>query len=200
MKGLTVKYIDFLNLQSMTKTQLLAHAQSNLVDDPPMDFEVLPTPPMLMLDRITEVFHAGNTGRIVAEQHVAVDAWYFYCHFRRDPIQPGCLGIDAVWQLLGLYMTLRGALGSGRALGCKIVDFFGQIRPYTKVVRYEVEVERYLESKETRTAVIVGAAKVFADDQHVYTIGRATAGTFMNIRYCDFPHASANSFGGRIHE
>jgi len=184
----------------MTKIQLLAHAQGNLVDDPPMDFGSLPTPPMLMFDRITEISHVESSGRIVAEQNVAIDAWYFYCHFRRDPVQPGCLGVDAVWQLLGLYMLLRGALGAGRALGCKSVDFFGQIRPHTKLVRYEVEVERYLENNETRTAVIVGTAKVFADNQHVYTIGRATVGTFLNISYSDFPHASANSFGGRIYE
>ena len=74
-----------------------------------------------------------------------LDDWFFQCHFTRDPVQPGCLGVDAVWQLLGFYCVWAGALGSGRALGSGEIEFFGQIRPHDRLVRYEIDVRRYSE-------------------------------------------------------
>ena len=109
----------------------------------PSGFEVrLPLPPMLMVDRIVDIESHGVRGRMVAERDVRIDDWFFQCHFQDDPVQPGCLGVDAVWQLLGFYCAWSGALGSGRALGCGEIEFSGQIRPRDHVVRYEITVRR----------------------------------------------------------
>src|SRR5258706_12217004 len=121
----------------------------------------LPAPPMLMFDRVTEIERAGPRGRIVGEQDLSLDDWFFQCHFRGDPVQPGCLGVDTVWQLIGLYCAAAGAPGSGRALGCKEVESAGQNRPYNKVVRYEVEIRRFSMLKESGSAVAVGSGRVW---------------------------------------
>jgi 3-hydroxyacyl-[acyl-carrier protein] dehydratase/trans-2-decenoyl-[acyl-carrier protein] isomerase len=131
-----MKYAEFLERTQFSKSELLASAQGTLVGDPPADgVPQLPAPPFLMFDRVVEVERRGAQGLIVAEQDVALDAWYFQCHFRGDPVQPGCLGVDAIWQLIGFYAALRGARGAGRALGSKEIEFSGQIRPHNKVVR-----------------------------------------------------------------
>ena len=147
-----MKYDQFLKSERLDKAQLIAWGKQTLIDDAPDTIPSLPSPPMLMFDRITSIKHNGKRGRIVAEQDIALDAWYFMCHFGDDPVQPGCLGVDAIWQLLGMYCALRGATGSGRALGCKEVDFSGQIRPHDSIVTYTVDVRRY--------ALIQGAAVV----------------------------------------
>jgi 3-hydroxyacyl-[acyl-carrier protein] dehydratase / trans-2-decenoyl-[acyl-carrier protein] isomerase len=143
-----VRYEEYLGRTSFSKEELVAISWGSLVEDPPSeDFGVLPAPPFLMFDRVTELTREGSRGRIVAEQDVRFDDWFFQCHFRLDPVQPGCLGVDAIWQLLGLYCSVRGSRGIGRALGCKEIEFFGQIRPHDRVVRYEIEVRRYAELK-----------------------------------------------------
>jgi len=192
-----VKYADYLQSTSLDKQQILSLAYGNLLDDPPAGgFASLPAPPMLMFDRITEISHNGNRGRIVAEQDVLADAWFFHCHFRNDPVQPGCLGVDAVWQLIGLYAGLRGAQGSGRALGVGAVEFLGQIRPYNQVVRYEVDIRRYVELPASDSALAIGSAKVLVDGEAIYTLTDAKVGIFKNIAYSDYPNRSANSVGG----
>lgn len=193
-----MKYEEFKARTAFSKEELLAMACGNCVEDFDAELGLLPAPPMLMLDRVTSVSHAGPRGRIVAEKDISVDDWFFLCHFRGDPVQPGCLGVDAVWQLLGLYCGLRGAVGTGRALGCREVDFFGQIRPHDRVVRYDVDVRRYSAIKSTGTGLVIGSAKVFVDDQHIYSITDARVGTFLGIRYGDYPHPSPNSRGGVV--
>lgn len=194
-----MKYIDFLKKTEFSKEELLACAWGTLVEDPPVDgFAALPAPPMLMFDRIIEIRHQGPRGRIVAEQDIAIDAWFFQCHFRTDPVQPGCLGVDAVWQLIGFYAGLRGATGTGRALGAKEVDFFGQIRPHNRLVRYEIEIRRYAALPGTGAAITIGNAEVKVDSELIYTIQDAKVGVFRSIRYPDYPHRSQNSIGGRI--
>lgn len=194
-----MKYEEFLGRSHFTKEELLAMAYGSCLEDV-TDTEVsyLPAPPMLMLDRVTAVTHDGPRGRIIAEKDVRIDDWFFQCHFRADPVQPGCLGVDAVWQLLGLYCALRGARGIGRALGCKEVDFFGQIRPHDDVIRFEVDVRRYAAIKSTGTGVVVGNAAVFVNDEHIYSITGAKVGTFTGLRYDDYPHRSRNSRGGIV--
>lgn len=191
-----LSYNEFRDLTQLNKEQILALASQNLVTDAPGIIPTLPLPPMLMFDRITSIEHNGKNGRIIAEQDIKLDAWFFHCHFRGDPVQPGCLGVDAIWQLLGLYCAFRGALGSGRALGCKEVDFFGQIRPYNKVVTYDIEVRRFTEIQGT--ALIVGSGKVLVDGELIYTVTDAKVGIFNNLQYADYPHESANSIGGVI--
>ena len=191
-----ISYQSFKNLSTLSKEQILSLGHQNLLIDPPGLIPTLPVPPMLMFDRITNIQHNDKKGRIIAEQDIKLDAWFFMCHFKNDPVQPGCLGVDAVWQLLGLYCAFRGALGSGRALGCKEVDFFGQIRPYNKIVTYDIEIRRYTEIQNT--CLVVGSGKVFVDGELIYTITDAKVGVFSEIQYPEYPHQSPNSVGGVI--
>lgn len=189
-------YREFLDRKQFSVEELLAMSQGTLVVDPPPEFLRLPAPPMLMLDRVVEIAKDGPRGRIVGEQDVRLTEWFFHCHFRGDPVQPGCLGVDAVWQLLGFYCALNGAPGFGRALGCKEVVFNGQIRPHNRVVRYEVEVRRFSMLKASGSSVVVGSAEVLVDGESIYTIKDAKVGTFLGIAYPDYPNRSPNSVGG----
>ena len=189
-----MKYQDFTQCTSLDKSQLLAWGRQTLLDDAPDTIPSLPIPPMLMFDRVTSIERKGRRGRIVAEQDIALDAWFFLCHFANDPVQPGCLGVDAIWQLLGMYCALNGATGSGRALGCREVDFFGQIRPHDKIVTYDVTVRRY--STIQGNALVIGNGSVSVDGQEIYTVTDARVGVFGGIRYDDYPAPSANSTGG----
>ncbi len=154
----------------------------------------------LMLDRIVEVSANKNRGRIVAERDVNVDDWFFHCHFQGDPVQPGCLGLDGVWQLLGFYCNWRGGLGSGRALGCGEVEFFGQIRPHDGQVRYEVDIKRYAELASSGASLVVGDARLLVDDEEIYSVKGARVGLFRGIDYPDYPLESRNARGGRMAE
>jgi 3-hydroxyacyl-[acyl-carrier protein] dehydratase/trans-2-decenoyl-[acyl-carrier protein] isomerase len=191
-----MQYSEFIERDHFTYEELLGLSQGNLVTDAPEEFIRLPAPPMLMLSRVTELERRGARGRIVGEQDINVSDWFFHCHFRSDPVQPGCLGVDAIWQLVGLYTSANGAPGSGRALGCKEVEFSGQIRPYNKVVRYEVDIRRFSQLKESGSAVSIGTGKVFVDDELIYTVKDAKVGMFLGIGYPDYPERSANSVGG----
>lgn len=194
-----LKYEEFLARTAFTKQELLAYSWGDLVEDPPIEgCGLLPSPPMLMFDRITEISHKGKRGRIVAEQDISLDDWFFQCHFRKDPVQPGCLGVDAVWQLIGFYAIIRGGKGAGRALGAGEIEFFGQIRPHNKVVRYEIEIKRFSNMAAQDASIAIGSAKVFVDDQEIYSIKDAKAGIFKDIQYTNYPHESKNSIGGTL--
>src|SRR5262249_16661979 len=191
-----VKYAEYLERRTFGRDEILAIAHGTLVEDPPPAFEMgkLPTPPMLMFDRVVELEKVGSRGRIVGEQDIRPDAWYFQCHFKGDPVQAGCLGVDAVWQLLGLYISVCGCPGTGRALGCKDIEFAGQIRPYDSVVRYEVNIRKLARLKES--ALAIADATVAVDDQVIYTLSGIRVGTFLGITYTDYPNRSRNSRGG----
>jgi 3-hydroxyacyl-[acyl-carrier protein] dehydratase/trans-2-decenoyl-[acyl-carrier protein] isomerase len=192
-----VKYSEFRERESFSLEDLLAFAYGNLVEDPPADFDArLPAPPFLMVDRILSFEAQGRQGLILAEQDIRMDAWYFQCHMPGDPVKPGCLCVDAVWQLLGFYCVWRGALGSGRALGCGEVSFNGQIRPYNKVVRYEIEVRRFSQLKESGASIVIGSGQVFVDDERIAEIKDARTGVFRGIAYPDYPRRSRNAVGG----
>jgi len=194
-----MKYEEFLKKKEFSKLELLAVAWGTLVDDPPEGgMGLLPAPPMLMFDRIVDISHHGSKGSIVAEQDVYLDQWFFQCHFRSDPVQPGCLGVDAIWQLIGFYQVIRGAKGTGRALGAKDIEFFGQIRPHNRLVRYEVDIRRYIELPAKNSTLVVGDGRVLVDGELIYTVKDAKAGVFRGISYPDYPHRSANSVGGQI--
>ncbi len=194
-----ISYAEFQARDHFAKEELLAFAYGRLVSDPPDHFKArLPAPPMLMFDRITLLEATGNKGRIVSEADVRVDDWFFQCHFDGDPVQPGCLGLDAVWQLLGFYCVWRGGPGTGRALGVGEVDFLGQIRPHDALVRYEIDVRRYSLMESKGASLVVGNASVFVDGEEIYKIEKARVGTFTGIHYGDYPLSSQNSRGGRI--
>jgi 3-hydroxyacyl-[acyl-carrier protein] dehydratase/trans-2-decenoyl-[acyl-carrier protein] isomerase len=192
-----MNYAEYRQRTSFSKEELVAISYRRLVDDYPRDeFMPLPAPPFLMLDRVTEIRHEGSRGGIAGEKDIDFDDWYFQCHFRGDPVQPGCLGVDAIWQLLGLYCSVRGGRGAGRALGCKEVEFGGQIRPFNRLVRYEVDVLRY--SELSTSAVVIGSGRVLVDGEVVYRIAGAKVGLFDDIRYPDYPQRSRNSVGGAM--
>ena len=194
-----MKYADFQARDHFAHDELLAFAHNRLIDDPPTGFGArLPLPPMLMLDRITEIRRDGNRGRVVGERDVRLDDWFFQCHFLNDPVQPGCLGVDAVWQLLGFYCNWAGGLGSGRALGCGEIEFFGQIRPHDRVVRVEIDVRRYAELAESGSVIAIGDATLLVDGEPIYSVKRAKTGLFRDIAYRGYPNPSPLSRGGRM--
>lgn len=112
----------------------------------------LPLPPMLMFDRIPEIYLEGGAngkGYAVAEFDIKPDLWFFGCHFQGDPVMPGCLGLDALWQLLGFYLGWTGAPGRGRALGVGSVKFSEQVQPDAKLVTYRIDLRRVMSRKIT---------------------------------------------------
>ncbi len=191
-----MKYSEFLQRTKFSREELIAQSQGNLIEDAPHEVAKLPAPPFLMVDRITSIERQGMKGLLTAEKDVQMDEWFFQCHFRNDPVQPGCLGVDAIWQLIGFYCCAQGAPGSGRALGCKEVEFQGQIRPHNKLVRYEVDIRRYTYLADQKAAMAIGTGKVFVDGEHIYTVNDAKVGIFEGITYPDYPLKSANSVGG----
>jgi 3-hydroxyacyl-[acyl-carrier protein] dehydratase / trans-2-decenoyl-[acyl-carrier protein] isomerase len=192
-------YEEFKTRTNFSLEEILAFSHGVLIDNPPAGFDArLPAPPFLMMDRIIKMEDDGRKGKIIAEQDIHLDAWYFQCHFRNDPVQPGCLCVDAVWQLLGFYCLWRGSLGSGRALGCGEVSFNGQIRPFNKCVRYEIDVRRYSQLKDSGATVVIGDGKIFVDEEQIATISQARTGVFKDIAYRDYPRRSKNSIGGMM--
>ncbi len=140
----------------------------------------LPLPPMLMFDRITQVRAEGGAhgkGTIEAELDVRPDLWFFACHFEGDPVMPGCLGLDALWQLLGFYLGWTGAKGSGRALGLGGLKFSGQVLPSTKLVRYRVDLKRVINRK---LVLGIGDGVLEADGRVLYEAENLRVGLFAN--------------------
>ncbi|MDA9230317.1 3-hydroxyacyl-[acyl-carrier-protein] dehydratase FabA [Alphaproteobacteria bacterium] len=160
---------------SYTYDELIACANGELFGD---GNARLPAPPMLMFDRITQISDTGgefDKGVITAELDVKPDLWFFDCHFREDPVMPGCLGLDAMWQLIGFYLGWRGNPGRGRALGCGQVKFTGQVMPDVKLVRYEIDMKRMMTG---RLVLGIGHARLFADEKLIYTANDLRVGLF----------------------
>ncbi|MFT0891272.1 3-hydroxyacyl-[acyl-carrier-protein] dehydratase FabA [Pseudochelatococcus sp. G4_1912] len=138
----------------------------------------LPLPPMLMFDRITSITEDGGEygkGSIRAELDVRPDLWFFSCHFKGDPVMPGCLGVDAMWQLVGFYLGWLGSPGRGRALGVGEVKFADQVLPNIKKVVYGIDFKRVFRSK-----LVLGIADgwVEADGKRIYTAKDLRVGLF----------------------
>ncbi|CBL46424.1 3-hydroxydecanoyl-[acyl-carrier-protein] dehydratase [gamma proteobacterium HdN1] len=140
----------------------------------------LPLPNMLMLDRIALITDTGgkyDKGEIIAELDVHPDLWFFACHFEGDPVMPGCLGLDAMWQLIGFYLGWRGNKGRGRALGVGEVKFFGQVLPKAKKVTYRIDMKRVIERK---LVMGIGDASLLVDDREIYTATDLRVGLFTS--------------------
>ena len=140
----------------------------------------LPVPNMLMLDRITSISAtAGEHGKgeIVAELDINPELWFFSCHFPGDPVMPGCLGLDAMWQLVGFFLAWKGNKGKGRALGSGEVKFTGQVLPTAKKVTYRITLKRVIERK-----LVMGIADgtVEVDGREIYTAKDLRVGLFTN--------------------
>ena len=138
----------------------------------------LPLPPMLMFDRITEISIDGGEhgkGLIVAELDIKPDLWFYGCHFEGDPIMPGCLGLDALWQLLGFFLGWQGLPGPGRALGVGEVKFAGEVKPEGKLLRYQIDVKKVIK-RGVALAIADGLAEL--DGETVYTTAGLKVGLF----------------------
>ncbi len=138
----------------------------------------LPLPPMLMMDRITHISDQGgvfNKGVIEAELDIRPNLWFFDCHFETDPVMPGCLGLDAMWQLLGFFLGWRGNPGRGRALGSGDVKFTGQVLPSAQRLTYRLHLKRVIERK-----LVMGIADgcVEVDGRVIYTATDLRVGLF----------------------
>ncbi len=138
---------DMERQHSFTRDELLKSGRGELYG--PKNAQ-LPLPNMLMMDRITRISDQGGAhgkGEIVAELDIHPDLWFFACHFQGDPVMPGCLGLDAMWQLLGFYLCWMGGPGKGRALGVGEVKFTGQVLPTAKKVTYRINIKRVVMRK-----------------------------------------------------
>ncbi|MBK1691181.1 3-hydroxyacyl-[acyl-carrier-protein] dehydratase FabA [Ectothiorhodospira mobilis] len=140
----------------------------------------LPVPNMLMMDRITHISDQGGAydkGEMRAELDIQPDLWFFDCHFPGDPVMPGCLGLDAMWQLVGFYLAWIGNPGRGRALGVGEVKFTGQVLPSAERVTYQVDVKRVI----TRKLVLgIADGQVFVDGRLIYTAKDLRVGLFTS--------------------
>ncbi|MFU8895095.1 MAG: 3-hydroxyacyl-[acyl-carrier-protein] dehydratase FabA [Gammaproteobacteria bacterium] len=139
-----------------------------------------PLPPMLMMDRITHIDSDGGSfglGEIVAELDIHPDLWFFKCHFESDPVMPGCLGLDAMWQLIGFFLCWSGAPGRGRALGVGEVKFTGQVLPTARLVTYRINMKRVL---LRRLVMGIGDATMSVDGREIYSATDLKVGLFAS--------------------
>src|SRR5690554_2235479 len=140
----------------------------------------LPAPPMLMLDRITRIYEDGGDngkGELIAELDIHPDLWFFDCHFPGDPVMPGCLGLDAMWQLVGFYLGWLGNPGRCRALGCGEVKFVGQILPEAIKVTYKIDIKRII----TRRLILgIADGTVSVDGRDIYQANDLRVGLFTS--------------------
>ena len=138
----------------------------------------LPMPPMLMMDRISEISTNGGSlgkGHVIAELDINPELWFFKCHFINDPVMPGCLGLDALWQLTGFNLGWRGMKGRGRALGVGEVKFTGMVTPKTELVTYEINFTRII---DRRLKLGLADGLMYADEKEIYSAKDMKVGLF----------------------
>ena len=144
-------------------------------------FARLPLPNMLMVDRITSIAADGGAhgrGQLVAELDIHPGLWFFAAHFEGDPVMPGCLGLDALWQLIGFFMAWSGQKGRGRALGVGEVKFFGQVLPSSKLVTYEINIRRIITRK---LSMGLADGRMLVDGREIYSATDLKVGMFTSM-------------------
>ena len=174
-QALQVPEFPWLGQHQFNKEELLACSRGELFGE---GFCRLPAPNMLMMDRVTHIDDVGgefNKGLVTAELDIKPDLWFFDCHFIDDPVMPGCLGLDAMWQLVGFFLGWKGNAGKGRALGVGEVKFSGQILPDAKKVTYRLDLKRVITRK-----LIMGIAdgQVEVDGRVIYQAKDLKVGLF----------------------
>lgn len=161
---------------SFTREELLMSGRGELYG--PQNAQ-LPLPNMLMMDRITHISEQGGAygkGEIIAELDITPDLWFFACHFQGDPVMPGCLGLDAMWQLIGFYLCWMGGPGKGRALGVGEVKFSGQVLPSAKKVIYRINLKRVIMRK---LVMGIADATMEVDGKIIYEAADLRVGLFV---------------------
>lgn len=162
---------------SFTYDELIACSKGELFGP---DNAKLPAPPMLMTDRIPLITADGGKhgkGEIRAELDIRPDLWFFDCHFEGDPVMPGCLGLDAMWQLVGFYLVWLGLPGRGRALGVGKVKFTGQVLPKAKLVTFQLDIKRVI-TRKLNMGIADGT--MFVDGREIYTAEDLRVGLFTS--------------------
>ena len=162
---------------SFTYEQLLESGQGKMFG--PGNAQ-LPTPNMLMMSRISHISNSGGEvgkGEIIAELDITPDLWFFDCHFPGDPVMPGCLGLDAMWQLVGFFLAWDGNPGRGRALGAGEVKFTGQVLPTAKKVTYKINLKRVVARK---LVLAIADGSVSVDGREIYTAKDLRVGLFTS--------------------
>lgn len=140
----------------------------------------LPSPNMLMMDRVVHISSEGGLhgkGEICAELDISEDLWFFDCHFQGDPVMPGCLGLDAMWQIVGFFLAWKGNPGRGRALGCGEVKFTGQVVPTAKKITYRIDLKRVI---ERRLVMGIANGRMEVDGREIYTANDLRVGLFTS--------------------
>ncbi len=164
-------------IESLDREQLLACGHGEMFG--PGNAQ-LPVPNMLMMDRITRISDAGGSygrGEIIAELDIRPDLWFFGCHFPGDPVMPGCLGLDAMWQIVGFFLAWIGNPGHGRALGVGEVKFSGQVLPTASKVTYHVSIKRVISRK---LVLGIGDGVMDVDGREIYRAKDLRVGLFTS--------------------
>lgn len=176
---------------SYNKKELLSMANGDMFGQ---NNAKLPLEPMLMIDRISNIQNNGgiyDKGKITAELDITSESWFFHCHFKGDPVMPGCLGLDGMWQIVGFFLTWSGAQGKGRALGVGDVKFRGQVRPYHKKVIYNINIKKLITKSKS---MIWADGELSADNKKIYSAKNLQVGIFDNLVYDFGKDPSLDSF------
>jgi 3-hydroxyacyl-[acyl-carrier protein] dehydratase / trans-2-decenoyl-[acyl-carrier protein] isomerase len=188
--ALTIKYKTLASLMTLTEassrpTRQPSYAREELLQCGRGELfgpgnAQLPLPPMLMFDRIAHIAADGGTfdkGHIIAELDITPELWFFACHFQNDPVMPGCLGLDAMWQMVGFYLGWLGGPGRGRALGVGEVKFRGQVLPANRLVTYRINLKRVMMRK---LVMGIADAEMECDGRIIYEANDLRVGLFTS--------------------